>query len=72
MNASIGNWLLLLGLVLIVCGTIIKLGWLSWIGHLPGDLHFKREGFQFYFPLASMLVISALLSAIVSLVRKFL
>ena len=72
MNASIGNWLILLGILLLVAGLIAKTGILSWIGHLPGDIHVKREGFQFYFPLASMIVISILLSALYSLLRKFL
>ena len=71
MNASIGNWLILLGILLIAAGLIAKTGILSWIGHLPGDIHVKREGFQFYFPLASMIVISIVVSALYSLLRKF-
>ncbi|MEQ9452166.1 MAG: DUF2905 domain-containing protein [Pseudomonadales bacterium] len=72
MNASIGNWLIILGCILLVGGLIIKLGFLSWLGHLPGDFHIKREGFQFFFPFTSMVIISLVLSAIISVVRKLL
>ena len=71
MNSSIGNWLLIIGAFFIVAGLIAKTGALGWFGHLPGDIHIRREGFQFYFPLASMIVISIALSLLISVVRKF-
>ena len=71
MNSSIGNWLLIIGAFFIVAGLIAKTGVLGWFGHLPGDIHIRREGFQFYFPLASMIVISIALSLLISVVRKF-
>jgi di/tricarboxylate transporter len=71
MNSSIGNWLLIIGAFFIVAGLIAKTGVLGWFGHLPGDIHIRREGFQFYFPLASMIVISIALSLFISVVRKF-
>jgi len=51
---------------------VAKLGLLSWLGHLPGDFHVKKENFQFYLPLTSMLIVSATLSALFSIVRRFL
>lgn len=71
MNGSIGNWLILLGIFFLVAGILAKSGVLGWFGHLPGDLHIKRDGFQFYFPLASMILVSVALTALLSLVRKF-
>lgn len=71
MNGSIGNWLLVLGAFFLIAGLIAKSGALGWFGHLPGDIHVKREGFQFYFPLASMIVISVVLSLLISVIRKF-
>lgn len=71
MNSSIGNWLLIIGAFFIIAGLIAKTGVLDWFGHLPGDIHIRREGFQFYFPLASMIVISVALSLLISVVRKF-
>ncbi|MEM7000106.1 MAG: DUF2905 domain-containing protein [Pseudomonadota bacterium] len=71
MNGSIGNWLILLGIFFLVAGILAKSGVLGWFGHLPGDLHIKRDGFQFYFPLASMILVSVALTALLSFVRKF-
>jgi hypothetical protein len=44
---------------------------LHWIGRLPGDIRIERENFRFYFPLATMILFSILLTVIVNLVRKF-
>ena len=72
MQNSIGNWLILLGIALVLIGVVAKSGILGWFGNLPGDIHVKREGFQFYFPLASMIVVSVVLSLVVSIIRKLL
>jgi membrane protein implicated in regulation of membrane protease activity len=72
MNSAIGNWLIILGLFLVIAGVIAKTGVFGWFGQLPGDVHIKREGFQFFLPITSMLIVSVVLSLLVSLVRRFL
>lgn len=72
MNSSIGNGLIILGLILVVVGIIAKTGVLGWFGHLPLDIHIKREGFQFFLPLGSMIVVSVVLSICISIKRKLL
>ena len=72
MQHSMGNTLIVIGACLIIGGLVAKLGLLSWLGHLPGDFHVKQENFQFYLPLTSMLIVSATLSALFSIVRRFL
>ena len=42
----------------------------TWLGRLPGDFAFKRGAFSFYFPLASCLLLSAVLLFILWLFRK--
>ena len=71
MPGSITNWIICAGLALIIIGLIAKTGMLSWFGQLPGDIHIQREGFQLYFPLMSMILISVALSALVAVVRRF-
>ncbi len=71
MQGSITNWIIGAGIALIVIGLIAKTGALSWFGQLPGDIRIEREGFQFYFPLMSMILISVVLSALVAVVRRF-
>jgi len=72
MQGSITNWIIGAGIALIIIGLIAKTGALSWFGQLPGDIRIEREGFQFYFPLMSMILISVGLSALVAVVRRFL
>jgi hypothetical protein len=65
-----GRWLILFGIVLIVLGLawpwITKLG----LGRLPGDLRIEREGFSFYFPITTSLIISILLSLLLWFLRR--
>ncbi len=68
---DLGRWLVIAGVLLIALGLMTQAGALSWIGRLPGDIRIERSGFSFYFPLTSMLVISAVLSAAIYLIRRF-
>ena len=67
-----GNWLIGIGLLLIGIGLIAKTGLLGWFGQLPGDIRIERDGFRFYFPLVSMILLSAGLSLLITIVRRFL
>jgi hypothetical protein len=40
------------------------------IGRLPGDLRVERPGFSFYFPLATSIILSALLTLVLWLLRR--
>lgn len=47
------------------------LGWFGqWFGRLPGDISIKRDGYSFYFPLATSILISVVLSLLVYLLSK--
>lgn len=54
--------LLIAGAVLVVAGLLWP--WLSRLpwGRLPGDIHVERDGFQFFAPITTGLVISAVVS----------
>jgi hypothetical protein len=62
--------LVILGLVLIAVGIawplISKLG----LGRLPGDIVIRREGFTFYFPLTTSVIVSLVVSLLIWLFRK--
>lgn len=64
------KWLIIAGAILMLAGLLWP--WLSrlGLGHLPGDIHIKREGFDFYFPLTSSIVVSLLLSLLIWLFRR--
>ncbi len=64
------KWLILLGIILILLGLIWP--WLSrlGLGHLPGDIHIKRDNFDFYFPLTSGILVSLILSLLLWIFRR--
>ncbi|MDM7462452.1 DUF2905 domain-containing protein [Tepidimonas taiwanensis] len=56
------RFLITAGVVLLVAGLLWPwLARLPW-GRLPGDIAIEREGFSFYFPLGTSVVVSVLLS----------
>ena len=58
-----GKTLIIIGLVIAVVGVLIVMGGkIPWIGRLPGDFTFKGERFTFYFPLATSILLSVVLS----------
>ena len=68
---SFGKSLIILGLIIAAIGAIFTLaGKIPWIGRLPGDIYVKKENFTFYFPLATSIIISLLLSLILWFFRK--
>ena len=58
------KFLITAGIILLVTGllwpVLSKLG----LGRLPGDLHVEREGFSFFFPVTTMIVVSIVLTLI--------
>ena len=69
---SAGALLVVVGIVVVLVGLLVMTGALSWFGRLPGDLRFGDGGrMQVVIPLASMLVLSIVLSVVLALVRRF-
>jgi hypothetical protein len=64
----VGRVLLLVGLGIAALGLLIILG--VPIGRLPGDFHVRRGNFSFYFPLATSIILSILLTLIFALFRR--
>lgn len=62
--------LLIIGALLVLAG--LTWPWISKIpwGRLPGDFLIERAGFSFYFPLATGLLVSAILTVLLWLFRK--
>jgi|UniRef100_A0A7C2V4Z5 hypothetical protein len=72
--SELGKTLLLMGLLLIILGLLLtffeKLPF--GLGRLPGDILIKRDGFTFYFPIATSLVLSILFSLLLMLLVNLL
>lgn len=75
MMTSIGKWLLVGGGVLMLLGLVMYFfgDKLTWLGRLPGDIRIQNpNGTSFYFPIATCLLLSVLLSVLMALIRRFL
>ncbi len=68
----LGRGFILLGVILIGVGAVLLAGpKIPWLGRLPGDIAIRRDGFSFYFPLTTSIVISLALSLLLWLIGKF-
>jgi hypothetical protein len=69
---DIGRTLIVLGVALLVIGALISLGGrLPFrLGHLPGDIEIRGRNTVFYFPLATSLILSAVLSLVMWLFSR--
>ena len=69
--AHIGKFLIITGLVIIVLGAILMLaGKVPFLGRLPGDIIIERKNFTFYFPLATSIILSVVLTLILWFLSK--
>ena len=68
---GMGKSLIVIGLLLIVIGVAIAFGpRIPFIGKLPGDIYIKKDNFTFYFPLATSVLISVIITFVMYLFRK--
>ena len=71
MMESLGRLFLILGVVFLILGAAILLsGKIPFIGKLPGDIVIKKENYTLYFPLATSLLLSLLVSFIFFIVFR--
>jgi len=68
----LGKMLLLFGLLMVLLGLVLLVaghfsGKVPWLGRLPGDIYIQRGSWTFYFPLATCLIISVVLTLLFAL-----
>lgn len=62
---GLGKSLIIIGIIIVVIGLFVAYGQkVPFLGKLPGDIHIKKDNFEFYFPLATSIIISVILSVI--------
>jgi hypothetical protein len=67
----IGKFLILLGLIVSAIGGLLLLsGKIPWLGRLPGDILIQKKNFTFYFPLATSIFISIILTLLFWILGK--
>jgi hypothetical protein len=63
-----GKALVVIGLAIAGLGLVVMMG--LPLFRLPGDFYVKRGSFSFYFPLATSIVLSVLLTLLLALFRR--
>ena len=63
-----GKTLVLIGLAIAGLGLVMMLG--LPLFRLPGDFHVRRGNFQFYFPLATSIILSIILTLLMAFLRR--
>ena len=66
----ISRLLIIFGLVLVALGLLWPLIAKTGLGRLPGDIVIERENFRLYLPIASSVLVSALVSLILWLINR--
>ena len=62
---EIGKGLIILGIMLVGLGLLFTMAnKIPFLGRLPGDIYIQKKNFNFYFPLSTSLLLSAVLSLI--------
>ena len=68
---GLGKLLIASGIVLVLVGVgVLVAGRVPWLGRLPGDIMIRRDNFTLYIPLASSLLLSAIISLLLYLLRR--
>jgi hypothetical protein len=68
---DMGKLLVVAGLLLAAMGAWLWSGYgRGWLGRLPGDIHYSKGHFNFYFPLVTCLIASVILTLLLWLFKK--
>lgn len=67
----IGRILIFTGIIIVVIGGLLLLsGRIPWIGRLPGDIIIERKNFTFYFPIATSILLSIIITLVLWLTGR--
>ncbi|NOZ24801.1 MAG: DUF2905 domain-containing protein [Nitrospirae bacterium] len=67
----IGKFLIITGLIIVVLGAVLMLaGKVPFLGRLPGDIVIERKNFTFYFPLATSIILSIILTLLLWIIGR--
>jgi hypothetical protein len=68
---DLGKMLVIAGLAIAAIGALLWSGFgRGWLGRMPGDINYSKDNFSFHFPIVTCLLVSAVLTLLMWLVRK--
>ncbi|RKX56549.1 MAG: DUF2905 domain-containing protein [Thermodesulfobacteriota bacterium] len=69
--SGLGKFLILIGIFLVLIGIFLTyLPKIPYMGKLPGDIYIKKGNFTFYFPLATCILLSIILTIILNILLR--
>ena len=70
-SSHLGRIIIVFGLCIVLLGVFVLFaGKIPFIGNLPGDIHIRRPGFGFHFPIVTCLVLSILLTVVLNVLLR--
>ena len=67
----LGRLLIYIGIIIVLIGAFfILVAKLPWFGKLPGDIVYHREGLTIYLPIATMILVSIVLTLLLNLIWR--
>jgi hypothetical protein len=68
---SLGRILVYIGIIMVLIGGFfILIAKVPWFGRLPGDIVYRREGLTIYFPIATMILVSLILTLLLNIIWR--
>jgi len=73
MDQQTGKYLLIAGVIIVAAGILVYFfhDYFKWMGRLPGDFRIEKENFRFYFPLATMIILSLVITVLINIFKRF-
>ena len=69
--SQLGRVLVVFGVILLVFGLLLILGGrIPFLGRLPGDIVFQRDGLTVFFPIATMILVSIVLTVTLNVLAR--
>jgi heme/copper-type cytochrome/quinol oxidase subunit 4 len=68
---QIGKWIIAMGITIVLVGGLVMILGRADLFKLPGDLEFGGKNWRIYLPIASCIIISIVLTAILWLINYF-
>ena len=66
-----GKFLVTIGITIVIIGLVLLWGpKIPFLGKLPGDIYIRKGNVGFYFPLATCILISVILTLIFTFLRR--
>ena len=69
--APLGKFLIIFGIIVTAVGVLLVISpKVPWLSRLPGDILIKKKNFTFYFPIATSIILSIILTVLINLMKK--